>query len=144
MFMTNNELGAKVAEIYGQEFEEGEVEGPNLFGPYVARRVWTSDGKEYHAHYAIERGDKLQTFEDFAPFAVWLAGEFSLDDRMGRTERMIGMAVATCVVLVGLGLLVFLVGWDRDRAAYINYLLSAVVGGAAMYLFKSRARPRTI
>lgn len=144
MFMTNDELGEKVAEIYGQRFQKGEVEGPNLFGPYVARRVWTYDGKEFHAHYAIEHRGKLQTFEDFAPFAVWLAGEFSLDDRMGRTERMIGIAVATCVVLVALGLLVYLVGWQPQEAAYVKYLLSAVVGGAAMYLFKTRPRKKAI
>jgi hypothetical protein len=139
MAMTNNELGAKVAEIYGQRFEEDEVEGPNRFGPYIARRVWTYDGTQYHAHYAVERGEKLQTFEDFPPFANWLADEFSLEDRIGQTERMIRIGVATVVVLVALGLLVYLIVYAPDQASVIKYLLAAIVGAAASYVFLRKA-----
>jgi hypothetical protein len=140
--MSNNEVGAKVAEIYGQDFQD-EVEGPNRFGPYIARRVWTYDGNEFHAHYAIERGNKFETFEDFPPFANWLAEEFSIGDRLTYTERLIRLGVATLVVLVALGLLVYLIVYAPQQSAEIKYLLGAVVGAAASYVFLRRAQPKS-
>jgi hypothetical protein len=137
--MNERELGAKVAAEYGQEFE-GTVEGPACFGPFTASRVWTYDGSEYHAHYAIEqRGRPLRIFEDFLRFAAWLGKEFNLDGRLSRAERIVRMSVATVVVLVALGVLVFLIVERPQQSGEIKYLLAAIVGAAASYVFLTRA-----
>lgn len=77
----------------------------------------------------------LTTYEDFLPFANWLADEFSLNDWIGRTGRLIRILVGTFVVLVALGLLVFLTVYRPDQVAVIKYLLAAIVGAAASYVF---------
>lgn len=138
-----DELGERVAATMKQDFE-GTIEGPHRIGPYLISRVWTHDSRkdEYHAHYAVERGRKLSTFDDFSPFATWLANEFDLDAYTGRTERKTRLAVATLVVVVSLGLLVYLMVWDPGRSSEIKYLLSAIVGSAASYVFLKRPGKR--
>ena len=138
MSRSRAEIEKFICETYEQS-PANCIEGPARVGPYLITRVWTEDRHgEYHAHYAVECGDEITPYDNFSPFAAWLAEELDLDAYTGRTERRVRLFVAAAVVLVGLGLLVFLIGWRPQQSSEIKYLLSAIVGAGASYVFLTK------
>ena len=138
--MDEQELGERVANECGQKFE-GSVEGPVRFGLFMASRVWTHDGDEYHAHYAIQRrGYPLKIFRNFLPFAAWLDEEFDLDARAKRIEGRIKTLVAAVIVLGGFALLAYLVIRNPQTDFPIGYVVTAIIGGAAGFMFGNWSR----
>ena len=131
-----SDLGEKVAKYYRQDFE-GTTEGPHRVGDYRITRLWTHDSEsdEYHAHYAVEQGTKLQMFENFSPFATWLATQFELSGDPTGPERRLKLRVAAIIVLGGFGLLAYLVFKNPQTDFPIGYVVTAIIGGAAGYMF---------
>jgi hypothetical protein len=117
------------------------VEGPHKVGEYLITRVWTEDSKgEYHAHYAVIKDDVIQYFENFAPFATWLTDAFDLDRAAERRLAFLRTVIASVVVLAAMSLVGYIVFTNPAGAFPIAYVLTAVVGGGAGYLFAVQAK----
>ena len=134
---TARALGEEVAAHFDQRFESS-VEGPHNMGPYTVWRVWTEEIDpedeeeviEYHAHHVVDDDGKRIYFEDFAPFALWLSKELDLDRYAVLQQGEVKLGVAVIVILVALGLLIYLIVWAPGQSSVVNYILTAVVGGA--------------
>lgn len=140
MAMTTAELIEAVCAKFKEE-DAGWVEGPHHIGEHEISRVWTKDDDgEYHAHYAVETGANVRIFEDFGPFASWLAYHFDLDHAARRRLELIRTLIASAVILAAMAMVGFLVVQNPAGAFPIAYVLTTIVGGGAGYLFAIQHR----
>lgn len=138
---TPKELTRAVCKKFDQTDAEW-IEGPCRLGDYIVHEVWTQDKGSpyhYHAHHTAERGGNLEILADFLGFVNWLTDRVNAAVVHDAWERRLRLAVATMVVLVGLGLLVYLMVWQPERSGEIKYLLAALVGAAAGYVFGNKS-----
>jgi hypothetical protein len=138
--MTRGEIEEKVLLKFGQESADC-IEGPHRIGEYFITRVWTKDKDgEYHAHYAVEKGYDPLIFENFSPFAAWLTDAFDLDRAAERRLALLRTLIASAVVIAAMALVVYIVYTNPTGAFPLAYVLTAVVGGGAGYLFAANRR----
>lgn len=139
MGRSSTDLKTLVARKFGEQ-AEGTAEGPHRAGPYRITRVWTQDASgEYHAHYVVEEGKKLEIYQNFSPFAAWLTDAFDLDKSAARETNQIKVGMAALVVMVSLGLFGYLVVTGREDSVVV-YLMTAIVGGGSGFLFGNWSR----
>ena len=135
---------SEVERLVLAKFKEASadgLEGPHRMGEYEIIRVWTKDRRGfYHAHYAAVKGDKVEIFQDFSPFANWLSRTFDLDGASTRDLASVPMVVAALVVLFAMVLVGYIVIRNPTGSFPLVYVLTAVVGGGAGFLFGTKGR----
>ncbi len=135
MDRTFEEIEAFVRDRTGERTERA-VEGPAVLGQYVVWRVWTNDGREYHAHYVVaEEGvTALLLFQDFQPFANWLMRAFNVSDAHGRRLDWLRAGVAATIMLVLLALVVWAVLTRQAANLDFKWLAAALATTSLGYL----------
>lgn len=143
MARSRSQIIEAVCQQFGQDSFAGGYEGPVRAGPFIIHRVWTEEGKgadwDCHAHYAVEVGEELLAFEDFAPFGAWLSDAFDLDKFAARREQLIKIFVASFVVLGAFAVFAFTALRNPDEAS-LGYIATAIIGGGAGFLFGNWSR----
>lgn len=129
---SDDELVKIVCERMNQKYA-GEIEGPYRIGRFSVARVWTFADGEYHAHHVVSKGNDVEVYDNFEPFASWIDAKLYREG----TGEYIRYGVATIVILVCLAVMAN-AEYQGDNFQWATAGLTMILGGAGGFLFGTR------
>ncbi|WP_145998355.1 hypothetical protein [Caulobacter flavus] len=135
---TNQQVDAAACKRFKEKSADW-VDGPSHLGSHAVWRIWTYNGDDYQARYAVEdTAGSLVFFESIPDLCNWINSKFDLHGYKNRTLNSVPIWVAAAVVIAGMALISYIAITGPQQSFPLTATLTAVLGGGAGYLFARR------